>query len=65
MIIALYVSFLCFDLAFALNEERKWVFFILMLLQGICFVIANEMSENLFNRIKKLEQINKEKGGAE
>ena len=65
MIIALYTSMLCFDLAFALDEERKWVFFILMLLQGICFVIANEMSENLFNRIKKLEQINKEKGGAE
>ena len=65
MIIALYISFLCFDLAFSLNEERKWVFFILMLLQAICFVIADEKNENLLNRIKKLEQINKKKGGAE
>ena len=65
MIIALYTSMLCFDLAFAISEERNWVLFILMLLQGICFVIANETNENLLNRIKKLEQINKEKGGAE
>ena len=65
MIIALYISFLCFDLAFALDEESKWVLFILFLLQGICFGIANAMNENLLNRIKKLEQITTEEGGAE